>query len=439
MKAVTLMKSFDRHAHKVFLVMMAVLCLAIHPAIAQDLPRAEPAQVGLSQEGLDRIAKMLREDSSKGVIPGAVLLVARHGKVAAFESAGILDPATKGPMTREAIFRIYSMSKPVTTVCAMMLMEEGKISLDDPVAKYIPAFAQTRVGVEKADLAGGKPAIELTTQRSPITIQDLMRHTSGITYGFFGSTPAKHAYVEAGIMKGDFTNAEFADRIAKLPLAYQPGTTWDYSHSTDILGRVIEVVSGMPLYQFEKQRVLDPLRMQDTAFYVTDAAKQPRIAEPFPNDRALGIDLVMGDPRVGGKWESGGGGMVSTASDYARFLEMLLKGGTLNGKRYLSAKTVAYMTADHLEGIVPGPYYLPGRGYGFGLGFAVRTTAGGAPFAGSVGDYTWSGVAGTSFWVDPKEDLFVVFMMQSPRLRTHYMSVIRNMVYASIVSAPIVQ
>ncbi len=196
----------------------------------------------------------------------------------------------------------------------------------------------------------------------------------------------------------------------------------------------MEVVSGKSLYEFEKQRLLDPLGMKDTGFYVTDKAKQPRIAEPFPNDRVFGIDAAFNDPRVAAKWESGGGGMVSTAADYARFLQMLLNGGTLDGKRYLSPKTVAFMTSNQLgEGIVPGPYYLPGPGYGFGLGFAVRLKPGVAPEEGSVGDYTWNGVGGTHFWVDPKEDLFVVFMIQSPRQRPHYMSVIRNMVYSSVV------
>ena len=401
---------------------------------AQSLPRAKPADVGLSAERLDKIKQMLADDSAKGTIPGAVFLIARHGKIAAFDAVGVQDPGTKAPMTTDSIFRIYSMSKAITTVTAMTLFEEGKFTLSDPVARYIPQFAQMKVGVEKADPAGGKPTLELTPARRPITIQDLMRHTSGITYGFFGNSLVKHAYVEAGVMKGDFTNAEFAERIAKLPLHYQPGTTWDYSHSTDILGRVVEVASGMSLYQYEKQRILDPLGMKDTNFYVTDAAKQSRIAEPFPNDRTIGIDAVFGDPRVAGKWESGGGGMMSTAMDYARFLQMMLSGGVLDGKRILSPKTVAFMTSDHVtDGVVPGPLYLPGAGYGFGLGFAVRRTTGGAADSGSAGDYTWNGVGGTHFWVDPKEDMFVVFMIQSPRQRPHYMSVIRNMVYAAVV------
>ena len=415
-------------------LIIPLFLFAVQFAPAQSIARAKPAEVGLSSERLDKIMQIVREETSKGVVPGAVLLVARHGKIAYFESAGLLDPTTKDPMTKEAIFRIYSMSKPVTTVSAMMLFEEGKFALSDPIGKYLPQFRSMKVGVEKPDSGGGKATLELVAARRPITIQDLMRHTSGITYGFFGDTPVKKAYNEAGVMQGDFTNEEFADRIAKLPLSYQPGTTWDYSHSTDILGRLVEVVSGTSLYQFEKQHLLDPLGMSDTGFFVTDVAKQGRIAEPFPNDRTIGIGAAFGNPRVAGKWESGGGGMVSTATDYARFLQMMLNGGTLDGKRYLGPKTVAFMTSDQVgDGIVAGPYYLPGPGYGFGLGFAVRRTAGVSPNEGSVGDYTWNGVGGTHFWVDPKEDMFVVFMIQSPRARPHYMNMIREMVYAAVI------
>jgi CubicO group peptidase (beta-lactamase class C family) len=398
---------------------------------AQSLPPASPASVGLSAERLDRIKQLLIADEAKSVVPGASIMVVRHGKMAYFEATGALDPKTKAPMTKDAIFRIYSMSKAITTVSAMMLYEEGRIALNEPVAKYLPAFARMKVSMEKADPTGGKPTMELVNATRPITIEDLMRHTSGITYGFFGNTLAKRAYQDAGLMKGDYTNAEFADLIAKLPLSYQPGTTWDYSHSTDVLGRVIEVVSGKTLYQFEKERVLDPLGMKDTSFYVTDAAKHSRIAEPFENDRIFGVGAAFNDPRVAGKWESGGGGMVGTAIDYSRFLQMLLNGGSLEGKRYLGSRTIALMTSDHTEGITPGPYYLPGEGYGFGLGFAVRRNAA-SDKAGSVGDYEWNGVGGTHFWVDPKEDMLVVFMMQSPRQRQRYMTVIRDMVYAAI-------
>jgi CubicO group peptidase (beta-lactamase class C family) len=407
--------------------------LAAVAAHAQALPGAKPEQVGLAPERLARISATLRTDVEKGVIPGAVLLVARHGKVAMFEAIGARDPESKAPMTRDAIFRIYSMSKPITSVAAMILFEEGKLTLDQPVSKHLPQLGGLTVGVEKPDAGGGAPALEMQPARRDMTIQDLLRHTSGLTYGFFGSGLVKKAYVDSKLWNDYPSNAELVDRLARLPLAYQPGTTWDYSHSTDVLGRVIEVISGASLYQFEKERILDPLGMKDTSFYVTDRAKQERVVEPFPHDRSIGVEANFNDPRVVQKWESGGGGMVATAMDYARFCQMLLNGGALDGKRILGPKTVAYMTSDHLgAAIATTPLYLPGPGFGFGLGFAVRTAAGVSPFAGSVGEFNWGGAGGTYFWVDPKEDLFVVFMMQSPKQRVPYRGLLKDMVYAAI-------
>jgi CubicO group peptidase (beta-lactamase class C family) len=418
-----------------------VLCLAAAWlalaafAQAQGLPTAKPEEAGLSAERLGRITQLLRADSEKATLPSAVLLIARHGKIAYFEAVGFLDPQTKTPMSKDAIFRIYSMSKPIASVAAMMLVEEGRITLDEPVGKYLPQLGKLQVAQDnKPDPNAGTANLELVAAKRPMSIQDLLRHSSGLTYGFFGDTPVKKIYAEANLFDGDFDNAEFVERLAKLPLAYQPGTTWDYSHSTDVLGRVIEVVSGKSLYAFEKERILDPLGMKDTSFYVADANKQKRIAEPFADDRQFGIGTSFNDPRQARKWESAGGGMVSTAIDYARFLQMLLNGGTLDGKRYLGPRTVTYMTSDQLSSsVVPGPYYLPGPGYGFGLGFAVRREAGVSPLSGSIDDYFWGGVGGTYFWVDPKEDLAVTFMMQSPRQRLHYRPVIREMVYAAII------
>ena len=362
--------------------------LALAVAVpAQDLSVAKPADVGFSADRLDRITSWLRDESAKGTIPGAVTMIVRHGKMAYFESVGVLDPETKAPMTKDAIFRIYSMSKPITSVAVMMLVEQGRITLDEPIAKYIPAFKDVKVGVEiKGE--DGQPKLDLTAASKPITIQDLLRHTSGLTYGIFGNTLVKKTYLNPHVFDYTLDNAGFAERIAKLPLASQPGTIWDYSHSTDVLGRLVEVVSGKSLYQFEKENILDPLGMMDTSFYVADKAKHARIAEPFPNDRVIGIDASFNDPRVVAKWESGGGGMVGTVTDYARFLTMLINGGTLDGKRYLGPKTIAYMTSDHLGSAVnPGPLYLPGPGYGFGLGFAVRKDTGVAGTPGSIGDY----------------------------------------------------
>ena len=416
-------------------LLAVLLCLVTFVvAQAQSLPSAKPEQVGLSSERLNKITATLKADVEKGVIPGAVVLVARHGKVAMFDAVGVRDPATKAPMTKDAIFRIYSMTKPITSVAAMMLVEDGKLALSDPVSKYIPKLDKTmKVAVEKT-AADGTKTVEVVPVVREMTIHDLFRHSAGLTYGFFGDTPAKRAYLEKNVGRDpSVTNAELMDQLASVPLGYQPGTTWDYSHATDVLGRVIEVVSGTTLYRFDQERILEPLGMRDTSFYVTDKAKQGRVSEPFATDRTIGAGSQFGDPRVEGKYESGGGGMVSTAIDYARFLQMLMNGGRLDGKRILGPKTVAYMTTDHLGSVItPGPYYLPGPGFGFGLGVAVRKDAGVSPFAGTVGEFNWGGAGGTYFWVDPKEDLFVVFMMQSPKQRVPYRYLLKELVYAAV-------
>jgi CubicO group peptidase (beta-lactamase class C family) len=360
-----------------------------------------------------------------------VVLVARNGKVAYYEALGQQDPASPRPMARDSIFRIYSMTKPLVSVATMMMVEEGKLLLEAPVSRYIPAFADVKVGVEKDD-NGGK-SLELVAPRRPITVQDLLRHTSGLTYGFFGQSLVKKAYSDALVtLPPTVNNAEFADALAKLPLHYQPGSTWDYSYSTDVLGRVLEVVDGKNLYAVLKDRLLDPLGMKDTTFYVSEPARQARIAEPMPDDRSFGVNANISDPRVVRNLESGGGGMVSTANDYARFTQMLLNGGTLDGKRYLSPKTLDYMTSDHLgSAVAKTALYLPGPGYGFGLGFAARQAGGESAYAGAPGDYYWGGAGGTYFWVDPRNNLFAVFMMQSPKQRVPYRSILRNMVYAA--------
>lgn len=411
----------------------AILFVTASGAFAEGPITARPEETGFSSAGLARIDAYLKNEIAENKIPGAIMMIQRNGKTAYFNSFGVRDPGTKEPMTPDTIFRIYSMSKPITTVAAMMLVEEGKLSLDEPLSKYIPAFADVKVGVEHKG-EDGVVGLDLTPAKRPITIQDLMRHTSGLTYGFFGEGAVKKLYVGANLGEGDPDNAQFAERLAKLPLAYQPGTTWDYSQSTDILGRVIEVISGKSLLQFEKERLLDPLGMTNTSFYVTDAAKKSLVAEPLPNDRKIGAGAEMGDPRVVRKLESGGGGMVSTIGDYSRFAAMLLNGGTLDGKRYLSPKTIAYMGSNHVgpgSGVSPGPYYLPGPGFGFGLGFAVRTDAGASAIEGSVGEMNWSGAGGTTFWLDPKENMFVVFMAQTIVHRGRLRVAMKNIVYGA--------
>ena len=400
-------------------------------AQGQSLPQGTPEELGFSAERLARLTQTLRQDVGEGGLPGAVVLIAREGKIAHFESLGAVDPQTKAPMSKDAIFRIYSMTKPVTSVAVMMLVEEGRIWLGDPIAKYLPEFKDVKVGVEKPG-ADGKPVLELTPARRPITVHDLMRHTSGLTYGIFGDNLVKRAYREGGLA-GDFDmdNAEFVKRISALPLMAQPGALWEYSHSTDVLGRLIEVVSGKKLSEFFKERIFDPLGMKDTSF-VVDAVNHAKIAEPYANDRAIVAAVNIHDPRVAYKSEAGGAGLSGTAIDYARFLQMLLDGGVFEDKRYLSPKTIEYMTSDHLSVANRAGAYAPGEGYGFGLGFAVRERQGGSSLPGGVGDYSWGGAAGTFFWVDPKERMFVVYMMQSPKHRAHYRNVVKNMVYAAM-------
>jgi CubicO group peptidase (beta-lactamase class C family) len=412
------------------LLLASVMLGLCHFASAAELPRADPASVGLDGRRLDAITERLKKDVADHVLPGAVLLIARHGKVAYEQAVGSRDPQSGAPMKADDIFRIYSMSKPITVVAALTLLEAGRLQLDDPVSKYLPQFASMQVGIPDAESPDG---MRLVPAERPITVQDLMRHSSGLTYGFFGDTPVKKAYQRAHL-EADNPNLEtFVERLAKLPLNYQPGTTWDYSYSIDVLGRIVEVISGQSLYDYEKAHVLDPLGMTDTGFGVPDAARQDRIAEPFSDDRSFGVNANFSDPRHPVQMQSGGGGMVSTAEDYTRFLQAMLAGGSLDGHRVIGPQTERYMTADQLGSVRPGPYYLPGPGYGFGLGVAVRTQTGVAQFPGDTGDWFWGGAGGTYMWADPARDLAVVWMMQSPRQRLHYRSLLRDLVNAAVM------
>jgi CubicO group peptidase (beta-lactamase class C family) len=391
-------------------LVLPVICGQPHRAQAE--PKATEAPT-FSPAALERIGDYVRNEVATGKIPGAVLLIQQHGKPVYLETFGVRDPGSTQPMTPDTIFQIYSMSKAITSVAAMMLVDDGKLSLDDPVSKYIHAFADAKVGVDPSDEAGKRP-LRLEPLKRPITIRDLLRHTSGITYGFFGETVVQKLYADPLLYAGDFDNAEFADRIAALPLADQPAVRWNYSHSTDVLGRVVEVASGQTLYQFEKQRLFDPLGMSETEYHLADEAKWPRLAKPFPADRFRVAGIR--DPTVPRRWESGGAGLVSTVSDYARFLQMLLNGGMLDGKRYLKPATVAEMTSDQIgpeTGILHDPFYFPGPSSGFGLGFAVRT----APPPNTtwpLGEYRWDGAGGAFYFVDPRDDLLVVFMVHAP-------------------------
>ena len=389
------------------------------------------ATTGFSRGGLERISDYMRNEIATGKIPGAIVLIQHHGKPVYFEKFGVRDVESRHPMTDDTIFRLYSMSKPVTSVAAMMLIDDGKLALGDLLSKYIPAFANVQVGVERRDEVG---KLALESLRRPITIEDLLRHTSGLTYGFYGDSPVRKLYANADLFRGDFDNADFAERLAKLPLAEQPETLWDYGHSTDILGRVIEVVSGKSLFQFEKERLLDPIGMSHTAFYVTDETKRSLIAEPLPDDRFASPIAGIRDPMQVRRWESGGAGLVGTTADYARFAQMMLNGGALDGKRYLKSETVALMTSDHVDPatkIARDNYYFPGGDSGFGLGFAVRTSQlPDMPYP--LGEYRWDGVGGTFFFIDPKDDMFVICMMQSPSQRGRIETELKVLVYDAL-------
>jgi CubicO group peptidase (beta-lactamase class C family) len=403
---------------------------AAAPRASASADSAVHSEFSLPPAKLERISDYLRHEIATGKIPGAVMLIQQHGTPVYSTCFGVRDVVGQLPMTPDTIFRLYSMSKPVTSVAIMMLVEDGKLSLDDPIEKYIPAFADAKVGIDRLD-DKGQPTLTLEPLHRSITIEDLLRHTSGITYGIYGDDPARKRYAAADLFNGNFDNAELADRIAHLPLAEQPGTLWDYGHSDDVLGRVVEVVSGKSLLEFERERLLGPLGMKDTAFYATDPAEHSRIAEPMPNDRNVLPVVGIRDPRQVRRSESGGAGMVGTITDYAKFAQMLLNRGELEGRRYLSADTIALMTKDHIgpqSGIARDRYYWPGDASGYGLGFAVRTKLM-ANEPGPIGEYRWDGVAGTFFWIDPADDMFVIFMAQTPTQRGRIQGELRKLVY----------
>lgn len=411
------------------------------PAVAQGIPKVQsPEEVGFLSTRLKRLGDRLNEGVKNNELPGAVVLIARNGKIVMFESYGFRDKEAKVAMTNDTIFRIASMTKPIVTLAAMMLMEEGKLTLADRVSMYIPAFADTKVAVQKKKEDGTVETV-LEPQFRPMTVHDLMRHTSGLTYGAVGANPVKQSYVDMKVADRSQTNAEMADKLAKLALLYQPGTTWEYSMSTDVLGRVVEVASGMPLDKFIEERITKPLKMGDTGFEVS-ADKKARGARPMKEGPKNEVPAI---PDITEKfnWRSGGGGMVSTAADYARFLQMFANGGQLDGVRLVSRKTIDLMTADALppdirmgadmfrfEALEPSAR----MGQGFGLGFAVRNVQGVNPLPGSPNDYYWGGAYGTYFWHDPRERLYVVFMMQSPRARLRYRYLMRDLVYQAMVN-----
>ena len=389
------------------------------------LPQAKPETLGLSRTRLQRVSDAFKRDIDKGTTPGVTIMVARRGQIGWFDALGRQSPESDAPMAQNSIFRIFSMTKPIVSTGIMMLHEDGQLLLTDPLAKFIPEFADQKVGVEN----NGK--LDLVPLVRPITVQDLLRHTSGITYEHTGNGPIHKMYQESRLRSRKIDNAEHARIVASLPLVCQPGAEWNYSRSTDILGRIIEVVSGQSLGTFLTERILAPLRMTETGFH-TDAANKDRLAEPFPVDPWTGDKVKLFDMTEKPAMESGGGGLVSTTMDYARFCQMLLNGGTLDGERIIGRKTLDFMASDHLDPSVKINGTLLSPGHSFGLGFCVRTHEGLSPVTGSAGQFFWSGIAGTFFWIDPKEDLFAVFMSQGPGQREYFRNVIRNLVYAAV-------
>jgi len=415
-------------------------------AWAQGLPAGSAESVGMSAQKLGHIAETFRKEIDQGKLPGAVFLVARRGKLVYSDAIGLQNKENGKPMPKDAIFRIYSMTKPIVSVAAMMLVEDGRMQLTDPVSKFLPAMKNVQVSVAKTDAEFAKVTYTLVPADREMTVQDLLRHTAGLAYGeLTQNVPVKEALGKAGIYKTtidfdsrDLTPAEQVERMSKVPLAHQPGTVWDYSLASDLLGRVVEAASGERLADFLDKRLFKPLKMNDTAFWVPKE-KLGRLAEPLAADATTGKAGNLMDVSAVPANDSGGAGGVSTAGDYLRFSQMLLNGGQLDGVRVLSRSSVALMASDHLgtriaAPFTPGELLLGTPGYTFGLGFAVRQGAGIAALPGSGGEFMWGGYAGTYFWVDPKEELVAVYMVQAPSpMRPYYRRLFKQLVYAAII------
>ena len=417
------------------LVCGALLAVASAPSISAEGSFDIPSGARFNPQKLERVGDFLRDQIANGKIPGAILLIQQHGKPVYHEFFGVQDVVSRQPVTDQTIFRLFSMTKAISSVAAMMLIDEGKLKLEDPIAKYIPSFANVKVGVEKKN-ADGTKTLDLVPPNRPPTILDLMRHTSGITYGFYGDSLVRKAYAAANLYAGDFDLAEFAERIAKLPLHDQPGSLWQYGHSTDVLARIMEIVSGKSLLEVEREKLLDPLGMKDTGFFITDPEKQKLIAQPMPNDSDFRVGREN-NPQIPKKWQSASGGMVSTMSDFARFAQMLLDGGKFEGKTYLSPKAFELMTTDHVgpgSGVGRDYFYFPGDGFGFGLGLAVRTAPGNAkpPPPGSLGELKWDGASGCYFVIDRKQDMFFVLLEQTPSQRQPIQKAVKQLIYEAM-------
>jgi CubicO group peptidase (beta-lactamase class C family) len=412
-----------------------VLFLAtVSPALAEGTYEI-PAGAHFNPDKLAKVGEFFKNEVATGKIPGAIVLIQQHGKPVYHEFFGVQDTVSKAPLTDKTIFRLFSMTKAITSVVAVKMVDEGKMSLDDPIAKYIPSFANVKVGVEKKADDGTK-TLELVPPNRPPTVLDLMRQTSGITYGFYGDSLVRQAYRAANIYAGDYDLAEFAERIAKLPLHNQPGALWQYGHSTDVLGRIMEIVSGKSLIDVEREELLDPLGMNDTRFFVTDPEKQKLLAQPMPNDSDFRVGREN-DPTVPKKIQFASGGMVSTMADYTRLVQMLLDGGKLDGETILSPKAYELLTTDKIgpgSGVDRDYFYFPGDGFGFGLGLAVRTDPGNAkpPPPGDLGELKWDGASGCYFVIDRKQDMFFVLLEQTPTERQRIQRTLMQLIYEAM-------
>ena len=424
----------------------AALALASVSVLAQALPTAKPESVGMSSERLAKIGAALQQEVNDKKLPGAVVMVARKGKLVYSTAVGSLNNSTGNAMSTDAVFRIYSMTKPLVSTALMMLVEDGKVQLTDPVSKFLPSFKSPMVSVPTFDPVFNGVSFKLMPANREPTIQDLLRHTSGIAYGeLTKNTLVRDAYIKAGVYKPDLdfdartqSGADMAEGLGKAPLAQQPGTTWEYSLSVDVQGRVIEAVTGKRLNDFMQERLFKPLKMNDTGFTVP-AAKQPLVAEAFPKDPATGAPNKLIDVSKTPGNDSGGAGGVSTASDYLRYCQAMLNGGQLDGARILSRSTVGLMASDHLGSAInttvnPGMLLLGTPGYTFGLGFLVRQGDGIAGVHGTAGEFMWAGYAGTFFWAEPKEQICAVYMTQAPSpIRAYYRRMMKDMVAQALV------
>ena len=411
-----------------------VLCLSIAMScdvvIASDFRHGIPEEHGMSSARLERMSAVLQVEIEKTQTPGATLLILRHGRVIHEAAFGFRDRVAGTQMQRDSIFRIHSMTKPIVSAAALILLEEGKLLLTDPVHRYIPAFADVQVAIMNDEQT---KILRLETPQRPMTIQDLLRHTSGLTGTTYGAdTVLRQMYRDVWRQGDDLNNEDYANRIAQLPLNAQPGSQWEYGISTTILGRVIEVVSGMSLGEFLQDHIFDPLDMNDTGFAVREDQLE-RVAQGFEPETG-GYPSYLSDATKTPALENGAGGLWSTLYDFAKFSQLILNGGELGNVRILGTKTVQLMTANHLgPEVVPGPLYLPGPGHGFGLGFAVRLTDGNSGHLGSKGELRWGGWAGTQFWIDPTEQLICIWMIQDVPNSGRYRWLFKNLVYQAIV------